>query len=43
MVLSFGRADPNYNSFGEWYGWVMLDFTLADEIHIIKSMVKMEL
>jgi len=24
-------AHPNYNSFGEWYDWVMLDFTPPDD------------
>ncbi len=25
------HAHPNYNSFGEWYDWVMLDFAAPDD------------
>jgi len=25
------HAHPNYNSFGEWYDWVMMDFAAPDD------------
>jgi len=29
---------PNYNSFGDWYDWVMLDFAAPDDDHNILAM-----